>query len=277
MTAALLLGSSLISGAASGIGRATATAFAKHGSPMIALLDKNEALLKTTVSNLRQEFPATEFLPVSYDAGSESSTVNAIEKATSAFGQLRHAVNNAGYPGPLGPSIEISTSEFQELLDVNLTGIWTAQREQIRHMLQQKPDLGTIVNVSSMWGLAGTRSPPMAAYGACFLALKIWTTYKTTFSHVKHIIAKYGIISITKSDANEYAKRGIRINAVCPGFIETPIMKLGGPGIDSIKKYGLNRTPMQRFGDPMEVANTIVFLSSPMATYISGTEVRVDG
>lgn len=78
-------------------------------------------------------------------------------------------------------------------------------------------------------------------------------------------------------DANEYAKRGIRINAVCPGFIETPIMKLGGPGIDSIKEYGLNRTPMQRFGDPMEVANTIVFLSSPMATYISGTEVRVDG
>ncbi|VUC27468.1 unnamed protein product [Clonostachys rosea] len=262
MAAALLLGSSLISGAASGIGRATATAFARHGSAMIALLDKNEALLKTTVSELREEFPATDFLPVPYDAGSESSTVNAVEKATSAFGQLRHAVNNAGYPGPLGPSTEISTNEFQKLLDVNLTGIWTAQREQIRHMLQQKPvshefsqDLGTIVNVSSMWGLAGTRSPPMAAYGA----------------------SKYGIISITKSDANEYARRGIRINAVCPGFIETPIMKLGGPGIDSIKQYGLNRTPMQRFGDPMEVANTIVFLSSPMATYVSGTELRVDG
>lgn len=121
----------------SGIGRATATAFARHGSPRIALLDKNEDLLKTSVAELRKEFPTTEFLPITYDAGSESSSVKAIDTAVSAFGRLHHAVNNAGYPGPLGPSTEVTAEDFRALLDVNLTGVWVAQREQIKHMLQQ--------------------------------------------------------------------------------------------------------------------------------------------
>lgn len=120
-----------------GIGRATAVAFARHGSPRIALLDKNESLLKTTTDELRQDFPDTEFLPVPYDAASEESTVKATDTVISSFGRLHHAVNNAGFPGPLGPSTSVTTDDFRALLDVNLTGVWTAQREQIKHMLKQ--------------------------------------------------------------------------------------------------------------------------------------------
>lgn len=80
-----------------------------------------------------------------------------------------------------------------------------------------------------------------------------------------------------RKDANQYAEQGIRINAILPGYIETPIMKLGGPGIDEIKAWGMDRTPMKRLGDAMEVANAIMFLSSPLATYISGAQLSVDG
>lgn len=122
-----------------GIGRATAFAFAKYGSPQLALADLDAVTLRQSIKELKDTYPNVEVLPIQFDAADADSTVKAVETASSAFGRIDHAVNNVGIPGPLGPSASVSTKDFKKLLDINLTSMWIAQREQIRLMLQQEP------------------------------------------------------------------------------------------------------------------------------------------
>ena len=122
-----------------GIGRATAFAFAKYGSPQLALADIDAVALKQTIKELKNAHPNVEVLPIQFDAANADSTVKAVEAASSAFGRIDHAVNNVGIPGPMGPSVSVSTDDFKRLLDINLTSMWIAQREQIKLMLQQEP------------------------------------------------------------------------------------------------------------------------------------------
>ncbi|RFU74041.1 oxidoreductase, short-chain dehydrogenase reductase [Trichoderma arundinaceum] len=139
MITKFLHGPSFISGAARGIGKATAFAFAKYGSPNIAIADVDMVLLKQTAQELKAAYPNVEVLPIEYDAANADSTVKAVEAASSQFGRIDHAVNNVGIPGPLAPSTSVSTNDFKNLLDINLTSMWIAQREQIRIMLNQEP------------------------------------------------------------------------------------------------------------------------------------------
>ncbi|KAL7943039.1 hypothetical protein V8C42DRAFT_329463 [Trichoderma barbatum] len=211
-----LHGPSFISGAARGIGKATAFAFAKYGSPQIAIADLDVGLLKRTAQELKAAYPNIEILPIEYDAANTDATVKAVETASLKFGWIDHAVNNVGIPGPLAPSVSVSATDFKNLLDINLTSMWITQREQIKLMLQQEPVQqefgkvrGTIVNLSSVWGGFGSRNfPTMAAYAT----------------------SKHGIIGLTKSDANQYASENIRINAICSGYTMTPI--LGTVGLE---------------------------------------------
>ncbi|UKZ75599.1 hypothetical protein TrVFT333_003287 [Trichoderma virens FT-333] len=258
-----LHGPSFISGAARGIGKATAFAFAKYGSPQIAIADVNAALLKQTAQELKDAYPDIEVLPIEFDAANADSTAKAVKTASSKFGRIDHAVNNVGIPGPLAPSASVSTKDFKNLLDINLTSMWIAQREQIKAMLQQEPIQqefgkirGTIVNLSSIWGGFGSRDfPTMTAY----------------------VTSKHGIIGLTKSDANQYASENIRINAICPGFTMTPIIGTIGPEMQYILDQGMHRTAMKRFAQPEELANSITYLSSWMSSFMSGEAMLVDG
>ncbi|KAL7806364.1 hypothetical protein V8C44DRAFT_339012 [Trichoderma aethiopicum] len=259
----LLHGPSFISGAARGIGRATAFAFAKYGSPQLALADVDAVVLKQTSKELKDAYPNVDVLPIQFDAANADSTVKASEAASSAFGRIDHAVNNVGVPGPLGPSTSVSTKDFKRLLDVNLTSMWIAQREQIKLMLKQDPVQqefgkvrGTIVNLSSIWGGFGSRDfPSMTAY----------------------VTSKHGIIGLTKSDANQHASEHIRINAICPGYTVTPIMGDVGPELQHVLDEGMHRTAMKRFAQPEELANSITYLSSWMSSFMSGEAMLVDG
>ncbi|PKK50822.1 hypothetical protein CI102_4468 [Trichoderma harzianum] len=264
MLTKFLHGPSFISGAARGIGKATAFAFAKYGSPQVAIADVDTATLKQTAKELKDLYPNVEILPIEFDAANADSTIKAIETAYSKFGRIDHAVNNVGTPGPLAPSISVSTSDFKNLIDINLTSMWIAQREQIKIMLKQEPVQqefgkvrGTIVNMSSVWGGFGTRDFPAG------------TAYSTT---------KHGIRGLTKSDANQYASEGIRINAICPGYTFTTI-DIGneGPELQYILDQAMHRTAMKRFAQPEEIANGITYLSSWMSSYMSGEAMLVDG
>ncbi|KAL7908555.1 hypothetical protein GGI35DRAFT_493647 [Trichoderma velutinum] len=263
MLTKLLHGPSFVSGAARGIGKATAFAFAKNGSSQLAIADVNAALLKQTAQELKDIYPNIEVLPIEFDAASADSTIKAVETAYSKFGRIDHAVNNVGSPGPLAPSISVSTNDFKNLIDVNLTSMWIAQREQIKLMLKQEPVQqefgevrGTIVNLSSIWGGFGTRDFPAG------------TAYSTS---------KHGIIGLTKSDSNEYASKGIRINAMCPGFTFTTIIGEVGPELQYVLDQAMHRTAMKRFAQPEEIANGITYLSSWMSSFMSGEAMLVDG
>ncbi|KAK0762976.1 hypothetical protein N5P37_004502 [Trichoderma harzianum] len=259
MLTKFLHGPSFISGAARGIGKATAFAFAKYGSPQVAIADVDTATLKQTAKELKDLYPNVEILPIEFDAANADSTIKAIETAYSKFGRIDHAVNNVGTPGPLAPSISVSTSDFKNLIDINLTSMWIAQREQIKIMLKQEPVQqefgkvrGTIVNMSSVWGGFGTRDFPAG------------TAYSTSIASSK--------------DANQYASEGIRINAICPGYTFTTI-DIGneGPELQYILDQAMHRTAMKRFAQPEEIANGITYLSSWMSSYMSGEAMLVDG
>lgn len=210
--------------------------------------------------DLRLQYADINVLTIQADCGNEESLVQAISTVVAKFGRIDYAVNNAGIPGVLGPATEYKTSDFKTVLDVNLTGLWIAQREQIRQMLKQDPlpnflgvpgNRGAIVNTSSVMGLTGSPDE----FGA--------TAYSAT---------KHAVLGLTRSESNMYSSQSIRINAVCPGFIETPLLRFVGS--EEATKQTL---PMRRFGDPAEVAQVISFLASPMSSYVTGASVTVDG
>lgn len=122
-----------------GFGRATSFALAKYGSPKLAIADVNSTLLKQTAKELKEAYPNIEALPIEYDAANEDSTIKAVETAHSKFDRIHHAVNNTGITGPLAPSTPVSTKDFENILDINLTSLWIAQRKQVKIMLQQEP------------------------------------------------------------------------------------------------------------------------------------------
>ncbi|KAI9810455.1 MAG: hypothetical protein M1827_006231 [Pycnora praestabilis] len=260
----LLKGVALITGAASGIGRATAFAFAAHGVQSLALLDINLTAQENVNSELKEAHPSVETLVLHCDTSKEESIVNAIKETVKRFGRIDYAVNNAGITGPSKASPDISLDEFKGLLDVNVTGVWVGQREEIRQMLKQEPlshagpisrNRGVIVNLASIYGIIGPGDDIITPY----------------------IAAKHAVMGLTKSDANFYAKQNIRINAVCPGYTHTPLLGQAG-GADAFTRADqLSKLPMGRLGQPEEIAEAISFLCSPMSSYVSASGLVVDG
>ncbi|TVY25641.1 3-oxoacyl-[acyl-carrier-protein] reductase [Lachnellula hyalina] len=261
-------GVAFISGAASGIGKATAFAFAKHGVTKLALGDINSSAQAAVSKEIQASFPNVEIETLSLDAGDETSIINAHKQIVERFGRIDYAVNNAGVPGVLRRSTELTTEEFSQAVHVNMTGVWIAQRTQLNQMMKQEPlapgyleysqfnfrlNRGVIVNVASIYGkVCGTEV----------------TSYCTS---------KFGVIGLTKSDSVDYAPHNIRINAVCPGFIATAML---GEAVNlpqgNLKRF-IDGTPMRRFGKSEEIADAIIFLSSNMSAFITGQELSVDG
>jgi NAD(P)-dependent dehydrogenase (short-subunit alcohol dehydrogenase family) len=234
-----------ITGAGDGIGWATAQIFARHGY-RVALIDIN---LDSAAGKARQL--GEGHLAVGCDVSKEAEVRTAFKTIEGEFGGIEALVNNAGIGNPHLPTSEQTVESFERILSIHLTGTFLFSREA--HAMMARRQSGSIVNISSIAGLTGL--PRRNAYGA----------------------AKAGIASMTKSMACEWASAGIRVNAVAPGFVATALVKkLEADGFVDTPRLN-RRIPMGRLARPEEIAEAIYFLSSPAASYITGTILSVDG
>lgn len=239
----------LVTGGASGIGRATAVAFALSGARVV-VADVDDAGARATVEQI--ERAGAKALFVRTDVSSEAHCVRMVAAATEAYSRLDIAFNNAGIMASYGEKLHESTeADWDRLMAVNLKGVFLCMKHELRQMLGQGG--GVIVNTASAVGLVGTPNS---------------VTYPT---------AKHGIVGLTRCAALQYARSGIRINAICPGLVETPItqrMREQEPGFDEKRA---NLVPMGRISAPEEIAQAVLWLSSGAASYVTGTSMVVDG
>jgi NAD(P)-dependent dehydrogenase (short-subunit alcohol dehydrogenase family) len=235
----------LVTGAASGMGLATAAAFAQSGAAVV-LADRNEKALHAAVENLTDA--GCRAIGVTCDVADEAQAAGMVERAVATFGRLDMAYNNAGIQGPIGDVTDETGEGFDAVNAVNLRGVWACMKHELRQMRTQGS--GAIVNCASLGGLVGL--PGRAAYHA----------------------SKHGVIGLTKCAALDYAARGIRVNAICPGCIDTPM----GDAIDpAAMAEFLRDQPIGRMGLADEVAAAVLWLCSPGASFILGVALPVDG
>ncbi|ANU20756.1 short-chain dehydrogenase [Planococcus plakortidis] len=227
----------VITGGASGIGAATAQLFAKEGAKLV-LVDLNEEKGQAFAS----ELPDALFIKA--DITDEAQVQNVYAQATEKYGQIDIVFNNAGI-GKVTPTHELSYDEWRKTVNVDLDGVFLVAREAIRAF--QKNGGGVIVNTASMYGWVG--SPGSAAYNA----------------------AKGGVVNLTRSLGLEYADQNIRVNALCPGFIDTPIIP------EESKDILKEMTPMKRLGQSEEMAKAVLFLASDDSSFMTGSSLVVDG
>ncbi|MDR2353216.1 MAG: 3-oxoacyl-[acyl-carrier-protein] reductase [Deltaproteobacteria bacterium] len=236
----------LITGGTRGIGRAIALALAGPGKTIIVTHTKHDSPEAEKTLELLVDLgaqPEAQVWPVE-DSGESKA---AIEKIVSQYGGLDVLVNNAGITRD-NLSIRMSDEDFRKVLEIDLLGVFYLCRAAGRPMLLQRS--GRIINISSVIGFTG--NPGQVNYAA----------------------AKAGVIGLTRSLALEYASRGVTVNAVAPGFIETEMTAKLNP---LIAKSYLDRIPLGRFGKPEDVANVVAFLASPAASYITGQTIHVNG
>jgi NAD(P)-dependent dehydrogenase (short-subunit alcohol dehydrogenase family) len=238
----------LVTGGTSGIGRETAVLFAKAGAKVV-VAGRREVEGQETVELIRAG--GGDALFVKADVSKASEVEALVKKTVENFGRLDVAFNNAGIEGVWVPIVRQSEEDWDRTIDINLKGVWLCLKYEIRQMLRQGGG-GAIVNMSSVTGLIG--SAGAAAYSA----------------------SKHGVIGLTKSAALENAKGGIRVNAVCPAVIETPMAEriFGAP---QVHKFVLSCHPIGRFGRPMEVAEAVVWMCSDSASFMTGQSMVLDG
>src|ERR1700722_4175065 len=239
----------LVTGAASGLGLATARAFAESGAS-VALADWNEKAVRSAAEELERQGYKT--LAIRCDVADDSQVQAMVEQTVAAFGRLDAAYNNAGVQNVLAETADTTPEDYDRVMGINLRGVWSSMKFELEQM--RKQGSGAIVNCSSLGGLVG--GAERGVYHA----------------------AKHGVIGFTKSAALEYAARGIRINAVCPGLIWTPMsdqMVAAGQGeaLAALEKM----IPMGRVGRPEEIASAVLWLCSSAASYVTGQSISVDG
>ncbi|MET8249508.1 glucose 1-dehydrogenase [Streptomyces sp. NPDC005202] len=238
----------LVTGAASGMGLAAARAFAQAGAAVV-LADVNQQAVEKAAQNLTDA--GHQAIGVVCDVTDEDQAAAMVDRAVSAFGRLDMAFNNAGIQAPPSDAADERAEDFDRVNAVNLRGVWAAQKHELRQMRTQGS--GAIVNCSSLGGLVGL--PERAAYHA----------------------SKHGVIGLTKSAAVEYAARGIRINAVCPGVIDTPMVAGMLEGQAEAMAEIMKQQPIGRLGTAEEVAAAALWLCSDAASFVVGVALPVDG
>jgi NAD(P)-dependent dehydrogenase (short-subunit alcohol dehydrogenase family) len=238
----------LVTGASSGIGRATALAFAREGARVV-------------VSDVQID-GGEETVRLILDAGGEAVFVHAnvadaaeveamVRRAVEVFGRLDYAFNNAGIEGLTAPTAECTEENWDRVIDINLKGVWLCMRFEIPEMLRQGG--GAIVNCSSVAGLVGF--PGIPAYSA----------------------SKHAILGLTRTAALEYAQQGLRVNAVCPGVIRTAMVERFTHQDPQAEAQLVAREPVGRMGTPEEIAGAVLWLCSDAASFVTGHALAVDG
>lgn len=236
-----------ITGAASGIGQATALAFAEAGANVV-ICDVNADAGNSMAGQLLKK---TESIFIRCDVSKGEEVQRSIQQTIAQFGRIDFAFNNAGIEGEQANTPECTEENWHRVIDINLKGVWLCMKYQIPHMLKQGG--GAIVNCSSIAGLVGFTGIP--AYTA----------------------SKHGVIGLTKTAALEYAKTGVRVNAVCPGVIQTPMIDRFTHGEKQIQNQLVAGEPVGRVGRPEEVAATVLWLCSDQSSFVTGHSLVVDG
>jgi|SRR5690625_1277808 len=236
----------IITGAGSGIGKAAAELFAKEGAKLI-LTDINEEQTEKVISELTKQGSEAYFLKA--DAGSAEDAKKTVDFALEKFNRLDIAVNNAGIAGESLPTAEHPVNAWDTMIKINLSGVFYGMHHQIKAMLEHVKK-GSIVNVASILGQVGFLNAP------------------------GYVAAKHGVVGLTKTAALEYSSKGIRVNSIGPGFIDTPLLEnLDREVYDQL----VNLHPIGRLGKAEEVAELILWLASDKSSFVTGSYYAVDG
>ncbi|MHB8261757.1 MAG: SDR family NAD(P)-dependent oxidoreductase [Bacteroidia bacterium] len=238
-----------ITGGLSGIGKACAIAAAKEGAN-IAVADMKSNNADKAMDEIKKENSKAIFIECDVSVFTQVQTT--IEKVVGTFGTLDIALNNAGIGGKSYKVGDMPEQEWLKVIGIDLNGVFNCMRHELAQMAKQKS--GVIVNMSSVMGKVGI----------------------STSSH--YVTAKHGVIGLTQTAALEYAAEGIRINAICPGFIDTPLLtKIGINRHADARQHIIDMHPMKRLGKPEEIANGFIFLACNDSSFMSGTAVEIDG
>ena len=236
----------LVTGGAFGIGRATAIAYAKRGAKVVVadFLENKETI------DLISAIGGTAIF-VKCDVSKEMEVKRLIEKTITAFGRLDFAYNNAGVEGDSASTVDCTEENWEKTIGVNLKGIWICMKYEIPEII--KTGKGAIINCASVAGLVG------------FVGLPAYTA------------SKHGVIGLTKTAALEYGKLNVRVNAVCPGVIKTPMLDRVTGKKKEVEKQYQSLEPIGRLGEPEEVAEAVIWLSSDASSFVIGQALGVDG
>ncbi len=237
-----------VTGAANGIGRAAALAFAREGAKVV-VADVSEQGIQETARLIEEA--GGRALALKCDVTRAEDVKAALDRTVDAFGRLDYAFNNAGVEQPVKPAADLTEEEWDRIIDIDLRGVFLCMKHQIPFMLKQGG--GAIVNTSSGAGVKGIAG--QAAYCA----------------------AKYGIIGLSKAAALDYAKSNIRVNVVCPGIIETPMMDRFSGGTPEGREKVIAQEPIGRMGKPEEIAAAVLWLCADAASFVVGHALVIDG
>ena len=238
-----------ITGGLSGIGNACAIAAANEGANM-AIADRESETTDSVMEEIKKVNPKAIFIEC--DVSVFAQVQAAIEKVVSTFGTLDVALNNAGIGGEPNKMGDMTEQAWLKVIGINLNGVFNGMKHELAQMAKQKR--GVIVNMASILGKVGF----------------------ATSSH--YVAAKHGVIGLTQTAALEYAVEGIRINAICPGFIDTPLLTKGGISDQSdVKQHIIDLHPMKRFGKSEEIAKGFIFLACDDSSFMTGSTLEIDG
>lgn len=243
----------LVTGGSSGIGRATALAFSREGAKLV-IADMNIEGGEETVNLIKEAGGDAIFVKTDIAKGIEVEAM--VNKTVATYGQLDCAFNNAGVPPPpeMTRTADCSEDDWDRVIAINLKGIFLCMKHELRQMLKQVG--GTIVNTSSAFGLVGGGNRDMGIS--------------------PYIASKHGVVGQTKATALEYAQENIRVNAICPGWIDTPMIE-GNLGDPDLKEQIIATVPTGRLGKPEEIAEAVMWLCSDAASFVTGHTMSVDG
>lgn len=239
--------SGIVTGGGRGIGRATALAFARRAAA-VAVVDLDLGAAEETVAAIEAEEGTA--LAIGADVADEADVCRMVAEAAHELGGISFAHNNAGIVSEQAPTHETPRASWDRVLAVNLTGVYLCMREEIPHLLERG---GAIVNTASTGGLVGV--PGIGPY----------------------IASKHGVVGLTRAAALEYADSGVRINAVCPGWVRTPMSEASLSADPATYEALLAAQPMSRMGGPEELAEAVVWLCSGGASFVTGAALAVDG